>query len=70
MRAVLALLCLFTGLPDDASAEALDGQAKTDRYRALLSELASSGTPPGLKAATDLPDDLKQAIDTWTAPSS
>jgi hypothetical protein len=71
MRAILALLYLFSGLPEDASTEGFDGnQEKTEKYRALLSELASSGTTPGIATATDLPDGLKQAIEAWTAPRS
>ncbi|MGO4524829.1 hypothetical protein AB4097_08175 [Microvirga sp. 2MCAF35] len=71
MRAILALLCLFSGMPDDASAEGFDaGQEKTERYRSLLSELASSGTTPGIETATDLPEGLKQAIEAWTGPRS
>ncbi|HEV2564729.1 MAG TPA: hypothetical protein VGU19_06565 [Microvirga sp.] len=70
MRAILALLCLFSGLPDDTSAEGYDtAQEKTETYRVLLSELASPGTPDS-KAATDLPDGLKQAIEAWTGPQS
>ncbi|WP_114943672.1 hypothetical protein [Microvirga calopogonii] len=69
MRAILALLCLFSGLPDDASAEGFDAaQEKTEKYRSLLSELASSGTSPGIEMATDLPEGLKQAIEAWTGP--
>jgi hypothetical protein len=71
MRAILALLCLFSGFPNDASAEGFDAtQEKTEKYRAFLSELAASGTKPGFETATDLPDGLKQAIETWTGPSS
>ncbi|MBA1157135.1 hypothetical protein [Microvirga mediterraneensis] len=67
MRAILALLCLFSGLPDDTPAEGFDAtQEKTEKYRAFLSELASAGTPPGIGTATDLPEGLKQAIDAWT----
>jgi hypothetical protein len=70
MRAILALLCLFSGLPDDTSGEGFDtAQEKTETYRVLLSELASTGTPDS-KAATDLPDGLKQAIEAWTGPRS
>lgn len=69
MRAILALLCLFTGLPDDASGEGCDAaQEKTEKYRAFLSELASSETTPDGKTAIDLPDGLKQAIEAWTDP--
>ena len=68
MRAILALLCLFSGLPDDASADGFDAaQEKTEKYRALLSELASSGTPDG-ESVTDLPDGLRQAVEAWTRP--
>ncbi len=69
MRAILALLCLFSGLPEDASAEGCDAaQEKTEKYRAFLSDLASSGTMPDGKATIDLPDGLKQAIEAWTDP--
>jgi hypothetical protein len=67
MRAILALLCLFCGLPDDATAEILDtGQeSKAERYRALLSDLASS-TDPAITTPIDLPEGLREAIETWT----
>jgi hypothetical protein len=43
MRAILALLCLFSGSPDDAAAESVDTaqEPKIERYRVFLSELAS-----------------------------
>ena len=69
MRAILALLCLFSGLPDDTPAEGFDAtQEKTERYRAFLSELASPDTPSGIETASDLPEGLKQAIEDWTDP--
>jgi len=71
MRAILALLCLFSGLPEDASGESYEAsQEKTEKYRAFLSELASSRTAPDGRTAIDLPDGLKQAIETWTGPTS
>ncbi|EIM29506.1 hypothetical protein [Microvirga lotononidis] len=67
MRAILALLCLFSGLPDDTPAEGFDAtQEKTERYRAFLSELASWDTSPSIETATDLPEGLKQAVEAWT----
>jgi len=67
MRVILALLCLFSGSPDDASAEGIDAaQEKTERYRSLLSELASTGASSSSETASDLPEGLKQAIDAWT----
>lgn len=67
MRAILALLCLFTGLPDDASAEGFDAAGeKTEKYRALLSELASSRIPSETRVSTDLPEGLKETIEAWT----
>jgi hypothetical protein len=70
MRAILALLCLFSGSLDDAAAESIDtGQdPKIERYRALLSELACSGTASESTAPIDLPAGLKEAIETWTGP--
>ena len=71
MRAILALLCLFSGSPDDdAAAESVDTaqEPKVERYRAFLSELASSGTASETKAPIDLPAGLKEAIETWTGP--
>ena len=70
MRALLALLCLFSGSPDDAVAESIDTvqEPKVDRYRAFLSELASSGAASESKAPIDLPAGLKEAIETWTGP--
>ncbi|WP_114948780.1 hypothetical protein [Microvirga calopogonii] len=68
MRAIVALLCLFSGAPDDDAAESV-GRAqepKVERYRALLTELASSGTALQTKAPIDLPAGLKEAIETWT----
>ena len=69
MRAILALLCLFSGSPDDAM-EGIDTaqEPKVERYRAFLSELASSGTASETTALIDLPAGLKEAIETWTGP--
>ncbi len=68
MRAILALLCLFSGSPDDAAAESVDGvqEPKVERYRAFLSELASSETASEPKAPIDLPKGRKEAIENWT----
>ena len=67
MRAILALLCLFSGSPDDAMENVDTAQApKIERYRAFLSELASSGTASETKAPIDLPAGLKEAIENWT----
>jgi hypothetical protein len=48
MRALLAILCLFCGSPDDLSAEGYYAtqEPKVERYRILLSELTS--LPPAL----------------------
>jgi hypothetical protein len=69
MRAILALLCLFSGTPDDLPAEGFTatGEPKVERYRALLTELASSAAVPGAKTPIDLPEGIKEAIDAWTA---
>ena len=69
MRALLALLCLFSGFPNDVMESADTAhEPKIERYRAFLSELASSGTASESKALIDLPAGLKEAIETWTGP--
>ena len=67
MRAIFALLYVFCGLPDDATVESFDGgqELKVERYRALLSDLASSPNL-AMKTPIDLPEGLKEAIETWT----
>lgn len=68
MRAILAILCLFCGSPDDTSAEGFDAaqDSKVMKYRVLLSELSSLGAVPETRAPTDLPEGLKEAIEDWT----
>lgn len=68
MRAILALLCLFSGSPDDPAAESFDAgqEPKVERYRSFLTELASSSAAPAAETLIDLPDGLKQAIEVWT----
>jgi hypothetical protein len=68
MRAILALLCLFCGLSDDATAGSFDAgqEPKVERYRALLSDLAVSSTSTAIKTPIDLPEGLKEAIEIWT----
>jgi hypothetical protein len=68
MRAILALICLFCGLPNDVAEDGFGGtqEPKVEQYRVLLSELASSGTAPAVMAPLDLPEDLKEAIEAWT----
>ena len=68
MRAILALLCLFCGLPDDVTAESFDAgqEPKVERYRALLSDLAASSTRTAIKTPIDLPEGVKEAIEIWT----
>jgi hypothetical protein len=69
MRTIFALLCLFCGSPDDATAEnfGAGGEPKTEEYRNFLSELASSSTVPMTEALVDLPQSLKEAIEAWTS---
>ena len=68
MRSILALLCLFCGLSDDATAKSFDAgqEPKVERYRALLSDLAASSTSTAIKTPIDLPEGLKEAIEIWT----
>jgi hypothetical protein len=68
MRTILAVLCLFCGSPDDVTAEdcASTQEPKVERYRALLSEMASSRENVGTKAPIDLPEGLREAIEDWT----
>ena len=68
MRTILALLCLFCGSPDDATAETFDAgqEPKVEKYRVLLSDLAASSASSAIKTPIDLPDGLKEAIETWT----
>ncbi|WP_150117824.1 hypothetical protein [Microvirga vignae] len=68
MRVILALLCLFCGSPDDVTEENFDAmqEAKVDKYRTFVSELASSSTVSTAEAPIDLPEGLKEAIEVWT----
>jgi hypothetical protein len=68
MRAILSLLCLVCGPPDDVTAESFDPvqEPKVETYWSLLSELASSSTVPAVEPPIDLPEGLKEAIDVWT----
>jgi hypothetical protein len=68
MRAILALLCLFGGSPNDGTVESFDAgqEPKVERYHALLSELAASSTNSAIKTPIDLPEGLREAIETWT----
>jgi hypothetical protein len=68
MRAILALLCLFGGSPNDGKAETFDAgqEPKVERYRALLSDLAASSTSSANNTPIDLPEGLREAIETWT----
>ena len=68
MRTILTLLCLFCGQPDDVTAESFDAgqEPKVERYRALLSDLAASSTSSAINTPIDLPEGLREAIETWT----
>ena len=68
MRAIVAVLCLFWGSPDDATAEGFDAaqEPKVERYRALLSELAPPRMAPETRTPIDLPEGLKEAVEEWT----
>jgi hypothetical protein len=68
MRAILSILFLFSGTPDDMTAESLNAtdERKVERYRILLSELVSSTCDAETKTPTDLPEGLKEAIEGWT----
>jgi len=68
MRAILALLCLFCGSPDDVTTEGFDPaqEPKVERYRMLLSQLASLRAVATTSVPIHLPEGLKEAIDDWT----
>lgn len=68
MRTILAILYMFWGPLDDATAEGLDTsqKRKIERYRTLLCELASPDPRLEAKAPIDLPERLKNAIEDWT----
>jgi hypothetical protein len=68
MRAILALLCLFGGSPNDVTAEGFDApqEPKVEKYRALISELGMSSGNLADEAPIDLPAGLREAIEDWT----
>ncbi len=68
MRAVLSLLCLFSLSPmaalDDDDAKQFERAARTAEVRAVLADIADDRPST---AGSDLPEHLRQAIETWTA---
>jgi hypothetical protein len=67
MRSLNILPCLLCGGPDEGLARNFDSaQERLKRYQALLTELAAVEVGCKVRTVIDLPEDLREAIDTWT----
>jgi hypothetical protein len=67
MRSLNILPCLPCGGPDEGPARNFDfAQERLKRYQALLTELAAAEVGCKVRTVIDLPEDLREAIDTWT----
>jgi hypothetical protein len=72
MRALLSILCLFMGAPDDGVADELKTARddRADEYRAVLSEISFETAPEAnaseRPAPHDLPESIRNAIEAWT----
>ena len=67
MRALLGILCLFAGAPaalvDDAEHTR---NARRAEYRAIIAEIAPGAAAASRPVPLGLPEDLQQALETWT----
>ena len=68
MRALIGLLCLFSGDPaasvgGDADEARL---ARSAEVRAVLSEISARSPAPNDSIPHDLPDGLREAVEAWT----
>ena len=64
MRVLLSVLCLFCLTPISDFDEDHTRRKRLSRYEAVLTEISSREERDD---ASDLPDDLRQAIETWTS---
>jgi len=68
MRALLTLLSLLCGAPDDLTEDEFQ-RARIERtlqYRTILAEIAPNHALSGLPRPRDLPDDVREAVEAWT----
>jgi hypothetical protein len=67
MRSLNILPCLLCGGSDEVLTRNFDSsQERLKRYQALLAELAAMKVGCRTRTVIDLPEDLREAIDTWT----
>jgi hypothetical protein len=68
MRALLTMLCLFSGSPEEAATDEvqLARLERTDHYRDVLAEIAIDTDISGGLQLHDLPAGVREAIETWT----
>ena len=63
MRVLVGLFCLLIGVPEQGEADEIR-KARYAEYRAVVAEAATSHPQPG-SAVSDLPDDVRAALDGW-----
>jgi hypothetical protein len=68
MRALLGILCLFAGDPADGIAEEFESTRleRTEKYRAVLAEIAVDPDLSVELVPQDLPDGVREAVEAWT----
>jgi hypothetical protein len=69
MRALLGLLCLFTTAPAFTASAQCDNalrSARTEEVRSVLAEISADRPDPAIRATSDLPEGLREAIEVWT----
>jgi hypothetical protein len=68
MRALLTMLCLFSGSPDEAATDEVQRARleRTDHYRAVLADIAIDTAVFEEMQPHDLPAGVREAIDAWT----
>ncbi len=68
MRALLGFLCLFSCAQAASASQCLDEArlARTAEVRAVLSEISDQSEASLERRSHDLPEDLREALETWT----
>ena len=69
MRTLLSLLCLLWASPAEHLAAQRDSSDRRAEYRTLLSEIAAGRAASAEASPRDLPEDLREAVEAWTARS-
>jgi hypothetical protein len=67
MRTLLSLLCVLWASPAERLGGERDPSDRRAEYRTLLAEISAGRAASAVAPPRDLPEDLREAVEAWTA---